>query len=153
MSRKQCKRKIYRLVDPIAHAMVGAALVDEKTLDKLRLEELSSIDNMVHGRGTVHDWRVLVDVLNVCEMMGRNGIGPEVLDVCVVAQEELHQAALRYEKTKRMGLTGTGIRAVRELYQWHDLQRQAVPRKTFEDYIIKTHNYIRSNAQQVTHIE
>jgi hypothetical protein len=151
--KKQCKRKVYRLVDPIAHAMVGAALVDEKTLDKLRLEELNSIDNMVHGRGSVHDWRVLVDVLNVCEMMGRNGIGPEVLEFCNVAQEELHQAALRYEKTKRMGLTGTGIRAVRDLYQWHDLQRQIVPRKTFEDYIIKTHHYIRSSGVKVHHIE
>ena len=51
-----------------------------------------------------------------------------------------------------MGLSGTGIRYVKELYALHDLQRTSINRAEFERMIDKTINYIRSNNHLVVHI-
>jgi hypothetical protein len=78
--RKRCKRKVWPTnINPISHAIAGAAVSDEKSLDKLRLCELSAIDAMTKGMGTTEDWRWLADVVNISETMGKAGIGPEVL--------------------------------------------------------------------------
>ena len=34
MSRKKCRRKVWALIDPIAHAIAGAAITDTASLDK-----------------------------------------------------------------------------------------------------------------------
>ena len=150
--RKKCKRKIWDKVNPIEYAITGAAITAEDKLDKLRMSELSAIESMVKGNATTGDWRVLVDMLNISETMGNNGIGPEVLPICETVQNELEAAAKRYEKTRKMGLTGVGIKAIRELYAFHDLQRTSVSRAEFERMIDKTFNYIRSNHHRVVHI-
>ena len=150
--RKQCRRKIWSKVNPIEHAITGAAITPEDKLDKLRMGELSAIESMVKGNATTNDWRVLVDMLNIAETMATNGIGIEVLAVCVIVQKEMEAAAHRYEKTRKMGLTGTGIRYIKELYALHDLQRISISRAEFERMIDKTINYIRSNNHRVVHI-
>jgi len=150
--RKRCKRKIWEKVNPIEHAIIGAAITTEDKLDRLRMGELSAIESMVKGNATTGDWRVLVDMLNIAETMGTNGIGIEVLPVCEIVQKEMEDAAHRYEKTRKMGLTGTGIRYIKELYALHDLQRQSISRSEFERMIDKTINYIRSNNHRVVHI-
>lgn len=107
---------------------------------------------MTKGMGTVTDWRTLVDVLNLSEMMGKNGIGPEVLPICEKAQEGLHKAAMRYQETMKMGLDGQSIQAIRELIQYADLQQSSISRAEFEKYIQKTRNYIKSNGDLVVEI-
>lgn len=107
---------------------------------------------MTKGMGTVTDWRTLVDVLNLSEMMGKNGIGPEVLPICEKAQEGLHKAAMRYQETMKMGLDGQSIQAIRELIQYADLQQSSISRSEFEKYIYKTKNYIKSNGDLVVEI-
>jgi hypothetical protein len=151
--RKKTKRKVWALIDPIQHGIIGAAITQRDKLDKLRMLEYSALDAITKGQGTIHDWRTLVDVLNLSETMARNGIGKdEVLPVCQKAQEALHQAALRFQSTKRMGLSGEGIQAVRELIQYADLQQSSISRSEFERYIQKTKNYIKSNNDLVTEI-
>jgi hypothetical protein len=150
--RKRCKRKIWNKVDPIEFAITGAAIIAEDKLDRLRMGELSAIESMVKGNATTADWRILVDMLNVAETMSTNGIGIEVLEVCQIVQKEMEAAAHRYEKTRKMGLTGTGIRYIKELYALHDLQRTSISRSEFERMIDKTINYIRSNNHRVVHI-
>jgi len=152
--RKQTKRKVWALLDPITHALTGAAITQRDKLDKLRMLEYSALDAITKGQGTIHDWRTLVDVLNLSETMARNGIGKdEVLPVCQKAQEALHQAALRFQSTKRMGLSGEGIQSIRELIQYADLQQSSISRSEFERYIQKTKNYIKSNNDLVTEIK
>jgi len=150
--RKQCRRKIWDKVNPIEHAIMGAAITAEEKLDRLRLGELSAIESMVKGNATISDWRALVDMLNIAETMATNGIGVEVLEVCAIVQEEMESAARRYEKSRKMGLTGTGIRYIKELYALHDLQRTSISRSEYERMIEKTSNYIRSNHHKVVHI-
>jgi hypothetical protein len=152
MTRKKTKRKHWNLIDPITHAVVGAAITPRQTLDKLRFLEYAALDAITKGMGTIQDWRTLVDVLNLSEVMAKAGIGPEVLPVCAKAQETLHKAALRFEETKKMGLDGPGIQAIRELIEYADLQQGSISRSEFEKYVQKTRDYIKSNSNRVVEI-
>jgi hypothetical protein len=151
--RKRTKRKMWNLIDPITHAIVGAAITHRDKLDKLRMLEYSALEAITKGQGTVADWRTLVDILNISEMMGKNGVGPEVLPICEKAQASLHKAAMRYQETMRMGLDGEGIKAIRELIEYADLQQGSISRSEFERYIQKTKDHIRSNSNLVVEIE
>ena len=147
--RKKCRRKHWNLLDPIAHAIAGAAITDQQSLNKLRMLELSAIEAMSKGQGTITDWQSLVDMLNICEMMALQGIGPEALNACNIAQKALSDAAKRYEAIKRMGLTGQGIQAIREVYSYHDLQRTSISRSEYERIIDKTRNHLNSRSEIV----
>ena len=147
--RKTTKRKHWKLINPIRHAILGAGITQEHLLDKLRLTELAALDAMTKGLGTIQDWQELTDMMNISEVMARDGVGPEVLPFCQQAQEALEQAARRYETTRKMGLTGTGINALREVFEYHDLQRRSIPRSEYEKYIIKTRQRIKSQAKEV----
>jgi hypothetical protein len=151
--RKQTRRKIWALIDPIQHGIIGAAITPRQTLNKLRFTEYAALESMVKGSGTIHDWRTLVDVLNLSEMMAKNGVGPEVLPVCEKVQDSLHKAALRYQETMQMGLDGPGIQAIRDLLEYADLQQGSITRAEFERYVQKTKNYIKSNGNLVVEIE
>lgn len=141
------------MIDPIQHGIIGASITHRDKLDKLRMLEYSALEAMTKGQGTVTDWRTLVDVLNLSETMARHNIGKdEVLPVCQKAQEALHQAAERYQNTMKMGLSGEGIKAVRDLIEYADLQQSSIPRADFEKYIQKTKDYIRSNGNLVVEI-
>jgi hypothetical protein len=108
---------------------------------------------MIRGSGTVQDWRTLVDLLNLAEMFGKNGVGPEVLPVCEKAQESLHKSAMRYQETMRMGLDGVGIQAIRDLIEYADLQQGSITRAEFERLVQKTRDYIKSNGNLVVEIK
>ena len=150
--RKRTKRKIWNLIDPITHAIVGASITHRERLDKLRLLEYSALEAITKGSGTISDWRTLVDVLNLSEMMGKNGVGPEVLPICQKAQDALHKAAMHYQKTLHLVLDYQGIEALRELIEYADLQQSSIPRSEFEKYIQKTKNYIKSHGDKVVEI-
>jgi hypothetical protein len=151
--RKQCKRKVWSTsIDTLAHAIAGAAITDKQALDKLRMFELNAIDNMVHGRGTVEDWRFIADYMNIAETMGVNGIGPEVLPHCQLAQQALFEAAKRYETTGKMGLSGLGIKAIKDVWEYHDLQRTSIARSEYERMIQKTANYIKNKGKNVVEV-
>lgn len=150
--RKQVKRKVWALLNPIKHSIEGACITDREKLDKLRVMEYSALEAIIKGKGTVTDWQTLTDVLNLSETMARGGIGPEVLPVCEKAQQALHEAAMRFQKTKKLGLTGEGINSIRELIQYADLQQSSISRSEFERYIQKTRDYIKSNNNNVVEI-
>jgi hypothetical protein len=151
--RKRTKRKHWNLIDPITHAIVGASITHREKLDKLRMMEYSALEAITKGRGTIHDWRTLVDVLNLSETMGRAGVGPEVLPICEKAQASLHKASGYYQTTMRVILDADGIQACRDLIEFADLQQSSIPRSEFERYIQKTKDYIKSNGNLVVEIE
>ena len=151
--KKRCNRKMWSTaINPIAHAIAGASIVDEVALNKLRTGELSALEAMTMGRGELQDWKTLVDMMNIAETMGRNGIGPEVLPHCANAQQGLQEAARRYEKTGTMGLSGPTIQALREVYQYHDLQRTSISRSTYEQMIEKTRRILMNKPVNVVEL-
>jgi hypothetical protein len=150
--KKKCKRKVYPLLNSLAHGLAGAAVADSKSLDKLRLSELSAIEAMTKGMGTTEDWRWLADICNIAETMGKSGIGPEVLPYCEDVQTALLEAADRYQKTGKMGMSGVGITKIKDLWAYHDLQRTSISRSKYERMIQKTINHIRSKGKDVVEV-
>lgn len=142
--RKRCIRKHWAKVDPIALAISGATMTSEADLDMLRMRELAALEAFAKGVATPHDFRDLCDMLNLAETMGQMGIGPEVLPVCELAEAGMLEAKGRYEESGRMVFAGPVLKAMRDLYEFHDLQRTAVDRSTYERAIKKTRNRIRS---------
>lgn len=153
--KKRTKRKIYASEDtnPVLVALMGASMVDEESLNKLRFGELSAIESISKGNGTLWEYRLLADMLNICERMAENGIGPEALGACEAFNEELAGMAERYEKTQKMGFTGQGLQLAREVFEYHDIQRQSITRSQYERMIKKTNDYIRSNGHQVVNLK
>lgn len=152
--RKHTKRKIRALINPITFAIEGACITTQDRLNDLRVHELASIEAFAKGRATLQEWHDMTAMLNIAETMAMYGVGKdEVLPVCQVAQAAIVDAARRYESTKKMGVTGTGLVALRDLYQYHDLQRSSIPRSEYERYIQITTSRIKSGAPEVKVIE
>ena len=144
MTRKKCKRKVWALIDPVALAIAGAAITDTASLDKLRMLELSAIEAFARGRATPDDWRAIADMLNICETMARDGIGPEALPSCMLAQIALGEAHSRFKEGRPLLFKGPELNAVRDAFAYHDLQRSSISRSQYEHAIKKTGDRIRS---------
>jgi len=128
-------------------------MTDKASLDKLRFGELSAIESITKGSGTLWEYRLLADMLNICERMAENGIGPEALEACEAFNEELAGMAERYEKTRKMGFTGRGLQLARGVYEYHDIQRQSITRAEYERMVKKTADYIKSNGHRVVNLK
>jgi hypothetical protein len=144
--RKQCKRKVWALVDPVSYAIDGAAITPRKELDKLLARELGALDAFTRGRARMAEWQELVAMVNVTETICGAGIGPEALPSVRGAEAALVDAARRYQDTGRMGLTGEGIKAIRDVIEYHDLQRSSISRSEYERLIRLTSSRIKSGA-------
>lgn len=149
VSRKKTRRKVYPLVNPIDMAIQGATITPNSQLDKLRALELSAIDAIARGRGTIRDLEAMRDMLNLSETMTLGGVGSEVLAPCKTAQAELVSMVERHNRTGRIGATGPGLEAFREAFRWHDLQRTSIDRSEYERYIVKTANALRAGKAAV----
>lgn len=144
MSRKKCIRKHWALVNPVAHVLEGIQVTPSDRLDQLRLLELSAIEAFAKGMAVKSEWDALADMVNIAETMASGGVGPEVLEACARAQEGLDEARERYGRTKRLGMSGPAIQAMRDLHAYHDLQRTSISRGEYEKFIGMTANRIRS---------
>lgn len=142
--KKQCRRRVWGLVNPIKHVMEGIEVTPAHLLDRLRVAELSAIEAFAKGMGTRSEWDVLTAMLNLSEVMARGGVGHEVLEACQRAQDGLAEARDRFERTQRMGLSGPAIQAMRDLFEYHDLQRTSITRGEYEKWIVKTRDRVRS---------
>jgi len=141
MSRKRTVRRVYALLNPIAHAMQGAAITSRAECDRLLARELAALDDLTHGRGTVQQWHDMVTVMNLCETLALSGVGPEAFESIRKAEEGLIEAGKRFHKTQKMGLSGQTIQALRDVIEFHDLQRSSISRREYEVAIAR----MRSN--------
>lgn len=150
--RKKCKRKVWALVNPITHAIEGARVSGDEVLQPLARRELSAIESFRMGHATIQEWSDLVNLMNLCEHMAHRGIGPEAKQVCDDAHAHLLEAARRYKSTGKMGLTGPGLQCMRDLYEYHDLQRRSIARSEYDKHIHGVQNRIKGNAPEVVDV-
>ncbi len=149
MSRKRTVRKVWHKLNPIELAMSGAAITPRAILDTLLARELSALDDFTHGRAGMAQWHDLANMVNLCETLGHEGVGPEALEACDRAQEALIEAAKRFMLDGRMGLSGPGIQALRDCAEYHDLQRASIPRSQYERAIRLTAARVKSGYSTV----
>ena len=132
MSRKRCIRKRWGApVTAVAIAMAAAAVTPAAALDKLRINELLAIAAFAEGRAKPDDLHVACGMVNLTEFIARQGVGPEALEACTRAEAALRNAAARLRETGALELCAAGVAALRDVHEFHDLQRQSVPRAEF----------------------
>lgn len=136
-------------MNPIQMAIEGAAITPRHDLDRLLARELGSLDDFTHGRASLQQWHDLATVVNLCETLAHEGVGPEALESCGKAQDALIDAAKRFTKTQKMGLTGPGIQALRDVIEYHDLQRSSISRSQYERAINLTVSRVKSGYATV----
>jgi len=144
MSRKRCVRKVWALINPVQHAIQGAGITTRQDLDKLLARELSSLDAFSHGKAQMAEWSDMANVNNLTQTLAGMGIGTEAMPDCNKAEDGLIDAARRFQETGRMGLNGPTIQALRDVIEWHDLQRGSIPRSQYEEAIRLTAARIKS---------
>lgn len=144
MSRKRCIRKVWAKVNPIEHAINGAAVTPRKVLDSLLARELASLDAFTRGKASMREWSDMVNVNNLTMTLASMDVGREALPDAHKAEAGLIEAARRFQETGRMGLTGPAIQALRDVIEWHDLQRSSIPRSRYEEAIRLTRARIKS---------
>jgi hypothetical protein len=150
--RKRTVRKVWSTsINPIVHAIEGAAITQEKELDMLRMRELANIEAFRYGRATMADWQELVALCNIAEAMAKGGVGVEVESVCMQATSHLVESAQRFERTGKMGATGPALQCWQDLFEFHDLQRTSVSRSEYERYIRLA--MARSNSNSRTTVD
>lgn len=130
--RKKCRRKVYQKINPIQYAIEGAAITPERELDKLRQLEMNVIDAFFKGEANEAHWHDILAMQTITVYLGQHGVGPEVLETCSVVKAHLDEAMERYRRIGKMGTTGPGLQSFRDLFEYHDLQRQSISRGEYE---------------------
>jgi hypothetical protein len=136
MRKHTPRKRTWKLVDPIAHAIEGAALIPANLIMNLQIIEQAAISAFMNGTATKSEWRDLAMLCNISEQLCLQGVGSaEVRAPLDIAQEALRQAARRYKENGRVGFSGVELTAMRDIIDWHDLQRTSIPRKEYEKAI------------------
>jgi hypothetical protein len=147
--KKRCVRKVWALVNPIDMAIQGASITPRAMLDHLHLRELSSIEAFARGGAGLQEWHDMAAVNNLTQTLASLHIGAEALPDCQKAEAAPIEAAARYQATGRMGLSGPGLQALREVIGWHDAQRSSIARSKYEQAIRLTEARARSGHATV----
>lgn len=151
--RKQTKRKrIYAKASPLHYVIEGVRYTPEHLLDDLRIRELGAIEAFRTGSAALQEWSDVNSMLTLCETMAAGGVGPEALQACERAEKTLIQAAKAFEANGKMTVTANRIKSLRDLYDYHDLQRQSVSRGEYEKWIQRAMDRVRSKAPGVVDI-
>lgn len=125
--------------------MEGACITPTEKLDQLHMRELAALDAFARGQARMTEWSDLAQVNNLAQTLAGMGIGKaEVLPVAHQAEAALIDAAGRFQRTGRMGLTGPGLQVMREVIEWHQAQRSSIPRSQYEEAIRLTAARIKS---------
>lgn len=147
--RKRTRRKIYDKVCPITHAIMGASITDSESLDVLRRREQGSLEAFRTGVATKQDWNNINAVAQLAESMAKANIGPEVMVAVKIVEMHLLEAKDRLEKHGKLGTTGLGLQAMKDIIEYHELQRTSVPRSVYETHIKRVTDMIRSKSPKV----
>lgn len=147
--RKKCKRKVYQPMNPIALAIEGACITPDEHLEQLQQGERSYLDALIAGVDNLDAYNGLCALLGIAETMARFNVGPEVMQACKVAEFSLIKLKHRYDRWGKWDITEGEKHSIRELMEWHHLQRTSVSRGEYEKFIAKATNRMRSKAPEV----
>jgi predicted HAD superfamily phosphohydrolase len=148
--RKRTRRKIYdTTMCPVTHAIVGASITDEDSLNILRKKENGSLEAFKTGAAMPNDWNNINAVVQLAESMAAANIGPEVMLHVKIAEMHLIDAHDRWMRIGKMGSTGPGLQAFQDIIEYHELQRTAVSRSVYESHIKRVTDMIRSKSPKI----
>lgn len=141
--RKRTRRKVYPLINTVNFAIEGATIAPQDKLDKLRIAELSALECFTTGTATQQEFYDIRAMVAICEAMAGRNIGAEAKPACQRASASLDVDEARFNTTGVMGTTGPGLQAYRDVFEYHDLQRQSVARSVYEACILEALNKVK----------
>jgi predicted HAD superfamily phosphohydrolase len=148
--RKQTRRKIWdTTINPITHAIVGASITDDESLEVLRKKENGSLEAFRNGAAKPQDWNNINAVVQLAESMAAANIGPEVMVHVKIAEMHLIDAHDRWKRIGKMGSTGPGLQSFQDIIEYHELQRTAVSRSVYESHIKRVTDMIKSKSPKI----
>ena len=148
--RKQTRRKIWNTsISPVMHAIAGASISDEESLNTLREIENGSMAAFRNGSATKQDWHNINTVVRLAESMAAANIGPEVMVPAKIAEMHLLDAQDRFSRLGKMGSTALGLQSFQEIIEWHELQRASVARSVYEKHVKRVTDMIRSRSSKI----
>jgi hypothetical protein len=147
--KKQTKRKIYLLLNPIEHAMKGAAIATDEDLKAHKDRENASLQAFRDGTATKVDWHNLNTVVRLAESLAMSGIGEEVLVQAKIAEMHLLEAYERHARIGKMGTTGLGLQSLQDILEYHDLQRKSIANSVYKNHINSVTNKVRSKSPKI----
>ena len=129
-SRQRRSKRYVVAMTPLELAIRNAATAPKQAQNTLTLADLSTLDAITRGKGRLSDFRYLVDVCNLCEVLAKDYKigGTEVLEAVASAEAAFLSCAARIEKTGKVGFSGPELQAVREMLAWAVAQREAASR-------------------------
>ena len=131
------------------HAMVGAAITDEESLEILRKKEQGSMEAFRNGAAAPQDWNNINAVVQLAESMATANIGPEVMVHVKIAEMHLIDAHDRYKRIGKMGSTGPGLQSFQDIIEYHELQRTSVARSVYEKHVKRVTDMIKSKSPKI----
>ena len=146
--RKRTKRKVWALVNPIQHAIEGAAITPKDKADTLDRGELVAIESLRIGRAEEVDVHLLSVMTAVSALMAYEGKGVEVLPAARLAWRSLQAIEERQKRTGKWGCTGPEFQSLKDVYQYHDLQRQSVSRSVYESAIFRSKGVLQDPVRR-----
>lgn len=152
------KKRVPRpLTNPIIEAARSAMPITGADLSALRGVELRALDAMAQGRATLVDWEHLANMVNVAEVMAKCGEGVELIEISAAAQVLLARVYLRAKDAIKAGkpdgawrMTPDEVWAMRETYEYHDLQRQSVPMGRYREHVRRVDNIRKTGSNYAT---
>jgi hypothetical protein len=147
--KKKCKRKVYPIINTIAHAIEGACITEDAHLELLKAHELKMIDALSGNDDGLSGYYGLCELLGCAETMAKAGIGPEVLEPCANAQAVLIKLHTRFKRWNKWDITPSEKQTLIDLMEWHHLQRTSLARSEYESYLKLAINKMRSRAPGV----
>lgn len=140
--RKRTKRKVWGLVNPIQHAIEGAAKTSGEDVDRLMIGELSAIESFRTGQAVDEDWHLLTVMTEISGFMAYDQKQTDVLKAARQAWKALGDMKERHERTGKWGCTGPELQTLRDIIEWHDAQRSVVTRGGYAQAIYRAKELI-----------
>ena len=146
--RKRTKRKVWGLVNPIFHAIEGAAVTTEPEMERLSQGEYLALESFRMGQAVDEDWQLLSVMTAISGLMAYEGLGVEALPIARIAWKSLDSIEKRKQKTGKWGCTGPELQSLREMCEYHDLQRQSVARSVYEGAIFRSKGVLQDPVRR-----
>lgn len=138
------KRVPRRVGNPIEDAIRFSQPIQGKDLADLRKKDNAAIGALARGEANHLDWQWLSEMVNVAEVMAKDGMGVELIPIAAEAQVLLAKVYVRRKKEGTWTLTPDEVWGMREFYEWQDLQRQSVPLGVYKGYLKRAQDINRT---------
>ena len=146
--RKQTKRKVYGLYNPITMAIAGAAVSNGPEVQQLDTGESSALESLRTGKAVEEEVHLLTVMTAISAVLAYK---KRMLEPRLMAQQAfkaLDSIKERNKRTGKWGASGEELAALREMYQYHDAQRAMVARSEYEKAVVSSKEVLQNPVRR-----